>query len=246
MYYSAFSQIVQEKLGHYIYLYINPIDNTIFYVGKGQGNRAFDHLSDLKESEKVKTIAEIRSQGHEPTIEILVHGLRDEETALRIEAAIIDLIGVARLTNQVRGYESSILGRMGVEQLAAQYDKTPTSIEHKAILIRINRLYRYGMTNEALYEATRGIWKIGLRRNQAEYAFAVFRGVVREVYKIQKWHPAGTTAYKTRPKSHLTATNRWEFVGEVAEQAIREQYIDKSVEQYLAPNSQNPIKYVNC
>lgn len=246
MHHPTFSQIVQEKLGYYIYLYINPIDNTIFYVGKGQGNRAFDHFSDIEESEKVNTIAEIRSQGLEPTVEILVHGLRDEETALRIEAAIIDLIGVAHLTNQVRGYESSILGRMGIKQLAAYYDKTPVSIKHKAILIRINRLYRYEMTGESLYEATRGIWKIGLRRNQAEYAFAVFRGIVREVYKIQKWCPAGTTAYKTRPKNHLTATNRWEFEGEVAEQAIREQYIDKSVEQYLALNSRNPIKYVNC
>lgn len=244
--YNKFSQVVQEKLGYYIYLYINPFDNTVFYVGKGQGNRVFDHLSDISESQKTKVINEIREQGAQPVIEILVHGLKDEETALRIEASIIDLIGTNQLTNQVRGYDARILGRMGIQQVVAQYDRTLVQIEHKVILIRINQLYRYGMTALVLYEATRGIWRIGPQRHQVEYAFAVFRGIVREVYKIKTWHPAGTTTYQTRPKEHFMATDRWEFIGEVAEQGIRQKYIDKSVEQYLAANSQNPIKYVNC
>lgn len=28
---------VAEKLGHYVYLYVNPLDETVFYVGKGRG-----------------------------------------------------------------------------------------------------------------------------------------------------------------------------------------------------------------
>src|SRR5713226_3424238 len=45
-----FSPKFIEKLGYYVYLYIDPRDSTIFYVGKGQGNRAFSHLSDASES----------------------------------------------------------------------------------------------------------------------------------------------------------------------------------------------------
>lgn len=243
---SCFSQNVKEKLGYYVYLYIDPRDNSIFYVGKGKGDRAFAHLYDMSESEKVQRIVEIRAANLHPRIEILVHGLQTEDIALRIEASIIDLIGLGGLTNQVRGYASSVLGRMSVQELIAQYDRTPVQITHRVLLIRINRLYRYGMSEHALYEATRGVWKAGTRRNNAEYAFAVFRGIVREVYQITKWHPAGTTPYTTRPQADLVNPKRWEFEGARASKGIRALYIDKSVEQYLARNSQNPIKYVNC
>jgi hypothetical protein len=246
MYPGFFSQIVAEKIGYYVYLYIDPRDNTIFYVGKGKGNRVFAHLYDVTESRKVQRIAAIRATGLEPKIEILVHGLQDEQTALRIEASIIDLIGLSQLTNRVRGYDSTILGRMELKELVSHYDRNPIQVEHRVILIRINQLYRYGMSEIALYEATRGVWKIGSRRQNAEFAFAVFRGIVREVYKITSWHPAGTTSYATRPQEHLTDKERWEFVGERANEEIRNRYIDKSVEAYLAPNSQNPIRYVNC
>ncbi len=37
---------VIEKLGYYVYAYVNPFDNTIFYVGKGKGNRVLSHLED--------------------------------------------------------------------------------------------------------------------------------------------------------------------------------------------------------
>lgn len=41
------------------------------------------------------------------------------------------------------------------------------------------------MTKRELYEATRVVWKIGERRNNAQYAMAVYQGIVREVYKIE-------------------------------------------------------------
>jgi serine/threonine protein kinase len=69
-------------------------------------------------------------------------------------------------------------------------------ITEPALLIRINRLYREGMSAEALYDSTRGVWRVGTRREGAKYAMAVYGGVVREVYEIDRWHPAGTTPYK--------------------------------------------------
>ena len=62
MHITSFSQRVIEKLGYYVYLYINPTNNSIFYVGKGKGNRAFEHLDETAESRKVAPFQAIRAQ----------------------------------------------------------------------------------------------------------------------------------------------------------------------------------------
>lgn len=237
---------VVEQLGYYVYLYIDPCDNTVFYVGKGKGNRVLSHLSEKTESKKVKKIKEIRNRGQEPRIEILLHGLEDEITALRVEAAVIDLLTKANLTNQVRGWDSNIVGRMALTDLIALYESEPVQINHPVMLIRVNQLYRYGMSDEELYDITRGVWKVGARREKAQYAFAVYKGLVREVYWIDHWFPAGTTKYRTRTIDDVKVPGRWEFSGNVAEHKIRDKYAGKSVESYLAANSQNPIRYEKC
>ena len=190
-----------------------------------------------------KILDEIRRVGKEPLIEILVHGLKDDITAKKIEAAAIDLIGIENLSNSIRGWESAELGRMGVNELIPIYKKESVTIDDPVMLIRINKLYHYGMTDRELYDATRGIWKIGENRDNAVYAFAVYGGIVREVYKIREWLPAGTT-FSTR--GDLECDGRWEFVGEVAEDRIRNKYLFKSVEEYLPDHAQNPIRYVKC
>jgi hypothetical protein len=234
-----------EALGYYVYLYLDPDTHEIFYVGKGQGNRCFAHLNDERECEKAHIIRDLRARNKEPRIEILIHGLSDEETAFRVECAVIDLLDIQKLTNQQRGWRSGVYGRMPLSELIIYFEQPPVVIDDPVILIRINQMYHYGITELELYEATRGRWVVGERRNQAKYALAIFDGLVREVYRIDKWHPGNTTVYLTR---HFTeeASGRWEFTGEVAESAIRDKYLLKSVREYLAPNSQNPIKYVNC
>jgi hypothetical protein len=239
-------QFVIEQLGYYVYLYVNPIDNKIFYVGKGKGNRVLTHLEDESESEKTKIIEQIRSQGLEPRIEFLVHGLTKESDALKIESAVIDIIGVSNLTNRVRGYESNQVGRMPLNQILALYSSEQAEIDDPVILLRINRLYRYDISSEELYEATRGVWKVGKRREKARYAFAVLYGLVREVYEIQKWFPAGTTEYSTREPVEIERPGRWEFIGQLAQETIRNKYLDKSISNYILPASRNPITYVNC
>lgn len=158
----------------------------------------------------------------------------------------IDLIGVKTLSNKVRGYGSTSVGRAPLEQLIALYANEPVEIEEPSLLIRINRLYRYDMNEDELYESTRGVWKVGKRRENVEYAFAVFRGIVREVYQIKKWVPAGSTQYTTDIHGEVNIPGRWEFVGAIADPVIRNKYLDKSVANYFSSNSQNPITYVNC
>ena len=235
---------VADHLGYYVYLYVDPRTDKPFYVGKGVGRRVLAHLGDEADSAKARRLSELADQGLEPRLEILTHGLRDEETAFRIEAAAIDLLGLPELTNEVRGSRSVQFGRKTLRELSAYYAAEPVEVTHPALLIRVNRQYRHAMSADELYEATRGVWKLGPRREEARYAMAVFRGVVKEVYEIQTWHAAGTTRYATR--SDVEVPGRWEFLGAVAPQEVRSAYLDRNVRSQFKPGAQSPVTYVHC
>jgi len=235
---------VINALGHYVYIYTNPLNGHVFYVGKGRGSRLFSHLDDMSETRKTATIKEIRAAGIEPRIEVLAHDLASAEAAFKIEAAVIDLLGRNQLSNIAGGYHSKTHGRMTLEQLCALYQSEQAEIDEPSLLIRINKLYRHTMTAFELYDATRGIWKIGEDRNKAKLAMSVYQGTVREVYEIAIWLPAGTTL-STRTIREERMPGRWEFVGRVAPTEIREKYLYKSVRNYFSPSSQNSIHYVN-
>ncbi len=119
-------------------------------------------------------------------------------------------------------------------------------VSEPALLIRINQRFRPDLSEHALYEATRGVWKLGPRRTRAAYALAVFGGVVREVYEIASWHAAGTTAYTTRTPDEVAREGRWEFLGGPAPAALRARYVVRSVAHYFERGNANPLYYVNC
>ena len=79
----------------------------------------------------------------------------------------------------------------------------PVIVRERALLITINQTYRSDMNALELYEATRAFWVIGPRRDRVDVAMAVYRGVVREVYRIRSWHPAGTLQYQTRDATRI-------------------------------------------
>lgn len=127
-----------------------------------------------------------------------------------------------------------------------QSKQQSVTIDEPTILIRIAKEYKPDMTPRQLYDATRGIWRVGERRGRAELAMAVYQGVVKEVYVIGAWYPAGTT--KTTKKIDWTSSKvagRWEFEGHVAPDQVRNKYLNRSVEKYIPAHAQNPIKYVN-
>lgn len=230
---------ITAVLKSYVYVYSDPRNGRPFYIGKGQGNRFFTHLDDISETDKTNTILSIRNSGQEPQIDILRYGLTDAEAAL-VEASAIDLMGLSFLTNRIAGHHEKSFGRVGSREVIAMLSAKPVHVQHKAILITINKLYRSDMTAEELYEATRGIWVVGTRREQAEYGMAVYQSIVREVYRIQKWHQAGTLKYHTRDSKDFKSSGRWEFEGIVATD-IRNEYVGNSV----GMGGQNPIRYKN-
>lgn len=238
---------VARKIGYYVYLYRHPKTGAPIYVGKGKGARVLAHLDAKGPSKMAKALRELVQSGLEPEIEILTHGIADAETAYRVEAAVIDALGLESLTNQVRGWKALQFGAMPLRELIVFYAAKPVEIDDPVLLIRINRLYHPKMTAEALYHATRGIWRLDPERaKNAKYAFGLFEGVVRAVYEIDTWHPAGAFPYPTRPDEDLKDPNRCEFVGHPAPPSIRDKYIDRSVRKYFKHGQQNPIAYVNC
>jgi hypothetical protein len=235
---------VAKKLGYYVYLYVNPLDNSVFYVGKGRGSRALAHLRARERKTIMRTIRGIRASGAEPRIEILAHGLRSPEAALKVEAAAIDLLGVANLANAVRGHGAKY-GRIPLQEVVARYTRRKANVREPVILIRINKLYRYGMTDAELYDATRSAWRVGPRCEQAKYALAVFEGVAREVYCITGWYPAGSTFNVRRDGRGYSDPDRMEFVGTIAPDSVRNRYINRYVGHLFTQGAQNPISYVN-
>lgn len=244
---TSFSHNTKEALQYYVYVYSDPDTKKPFYVGKGKNNRAFGHLNDQKESEKVNKINEIRMNGKEPIIEILAHSL-DEETALKVEAAAIDLIGIKNLTNRQRGHESSSYGKIEVSLLDARYNHEKLKeddITDNIMFVRINKLYRNDMTPMELYEATRGYWHLKIENaKKVDYVLAVYDGMVLEVYEVVDWFPALTT-YMNRPITRTAGElkKRYEFIGKIANDKIRKNYVDKSVKHFFTSGEANPIKY---
>lgn len=240
-----FPKIVSTELKYYVYIYSNPITEEIFYVGKGKGERVFAHLTEETETEKVKYLSDLKLKGLKPKIEILIHGIEDEDTALRVEAAIIDLIGINKLTNKQSGWKSATFGRMTIQQIISTYSKQQVEIIEPSIFIRINQKFRYSMSEIELYDYTRGQWKVNIEKaNTAKFAFAVYEGIIQEVYSVLFWLEAGKTL-NTRNENEAVK-DRFEFIGNIAEPEIRDKYKFKSVEHYFKKGNANPIMYVNC
>ena len=216
-----------------------------FYVGKGQARIVLSHLSPRRNPEDTdpQGIGQTRIAA---THRNSPHALPSEEAALRIEAAVIDLCGLDKLANLVSGWRSIQLGKISLKELIYYYAAEPVRVVDAVVLIRINRLYRHGMSEEELYDATRSCWKLSSRRERAKYAFSVFEGVVREVYAIDAWHKGGTTPCKTRIHTNPRYEGgRREFTGRVAEESVRSRYFGGSVAAYFPRGLCAPVKYVN-
>lgn len=226
-----FSNAVCERIGYYVYILKDPRNDTIFYVGKGKGNRLFQHvqcaLVNATDNDKYNLIREIHKDGKEVEHFILRHGL-EEKLSLEIESTIIDLLGIENLTNSVKGHDTWERGLKTVDEVFQHYDAKAVTFDEPCIIININRLYTRGISDQKLYDSTRASWILGVKRDRAKYAIASYRGLVREVYAIEKWQPNG---------------DRWEFIGKVAEDKIRDKYLNQSLENYIKKGGQNPIRY---
>jgi hypothetical protein len=122
-----------EKLGWYVYALRDPRDGAIFYVGKGIGNRVYQHARQVRklagqtsEQLRLTTIRDVRDSGLEVGVEIIRHRIPDERTAYEVEAAVIDTLALtgSDLTNLVGGRGSERSWRP-LEEIIAEYAAEP-------------------------------------------------------------------------------------------------------------------------
>lgn len=256
-----FSTAIIEKINYYIYCLVDPRNQNIFYIGKGIGNRVFQHAQGAltcktNENDKISLINDIHKDGLEPLCYILRHNIKEEKQALEYEALAIDLLSIVKpnqqpLTNIQGGTHSSEKGLMSLSELKHIYDPQELKTDLPVVLITINKNYKKlkqqiksgeidkSQIEKEIYERTRGYWKTGSRREKAKYAIAVYRGWTLAAYEISYWIEAP-----------IERQGRWGFIGKLVpkDSPIYQELVNKltysSNNDYKAP--QNPITYRNC
>lgn len=236
-----FSPEVCRQLRFYVYRLIDPRNGETFYVGKGKGNRVFQHAAgELPEdsdadSAKLARIRQIKLAGFKVQHVIHRHGM-ESATAIEVEAVLID--AYPGLTNAVAGQGSDAYGVMHADEITRRYEAKDAEFKHPLILISVHRT----AADTSLYDATRFAWRIDPRRAaSAEYALPVIQGLIVGAFEPLDWLEATSENFPGREPM----PGRWGFRGSEAPEPIRELYVGKRVPaQYRRRGAANPIKYV--
>ena len=236
-----FSKTVAEKLGFYVYRLIDPRSGDTFYVGKGTGDRVFDHAKGElgtaadELTDKLQRIRDIRRSGLEVLPIIHRHGM-SEETAFDVEAALID--AYPSVANIVGGHDSSAVGIMHVRQIIERYKAPEIQFRHFVLLINVNRT----VAEKSVYEAVRYAWKLDPQKAaKAEVILAMERGLVIGVFIADEWKRATVANF---PALSADEPERWGFVGDEAPERIANLYLRHRLPDRMRKRgAANPIRY---
>ena len=209
---------VADQLGWYVYRLIDPRNGETFYVGKGQGDRVFQHVKcgPLKDDDedaldlKAQRIKDITSAGLDVAHVIHRHGIKIEDIAYQIEAAVID--AYPGLTNRQSGHDAGDYGCRHVEEIVAEYESVPFEADEPLILISINRSYKE--EGKSIYDAVRAAWRIN-KENASKYRLVLAHrgGIVVGAFRPRAWLPATRENFPWLEADEP----RFGFVGENAE-----------------------------
>lgn len=191
---------VTARLGYYVYVLKDPRNSEVFYVGKGQGNRIFSHLEEAagvlakpvdyeNTVSKCRRIIDIWLDGYEVELAIAARGLRDEEEAHKIEAAIYDSLTWAErfvITNQVSPPEGTFLSYQDFDTLLVE----PVNPKQAARVFICNISQTYPARDA--YNATRGDWVRKPAFAETTVGVGLFHGVSKGAYSIASWNIAPT------------------------------------------------------
>jgi uncharacterized protein len=254
MEYENFPSEVKDRLGWYVYRLIDPRNGETFYVGKGKGDRVFQHargalkageigdgdnVEDAKDL-KIQQIKEIDAAELQVGHVIHRYGIDSEDVAYQIEGALID--AYPGLKNQVGGRGSGDFGVRHVHQIIAEYSAQPFDTRERLILISIAKTY-FDPTKD-LYDAVRGCWVINpTRAGEYKLVLAHLRGLVVGAFRPQgDWLPATRANF---PWLTEDEPRRWGFVGVPADEQTRQYYVQKRVpDRYRKKGAASPIRFI--
>ena len=228
-----FSALTQEKIRYYVYCLNYPDSGETFYIGKGKANRVFSHANGNFENdaniEKIEVINDIKSKGQKVDHWIIRYGLEEKE-AFEVESALIDFVGLDKLSNRVKGH-SVERGKISCEELDILLGARKIEFEDNIMTIKINAKYRSDMDEVEIYEATNKWWRVNKENaEKVDYVLSVHNGIVRGAFKPTIWIKAEDS-------------NRIGFQGEPAPSLIKERYLHRTLEDYIIKGNANPIQY---
>ena len=199
-----FKQSVKEALAYYVYALIDPRDNRIFYIGKGKGNRVFQHaeatIEDKTRDLKFDTIRSIKSEGKDVMHYIIRHNLEERE-AFIVESTLIDILTYSKfnhnnqLTNLIAGHHQWDEGIKSIDEINALYDCSKIKVKEgdNILLVNLNQSYNQAKAKGVykrfdIYESTRKYWLISREKSkQIDYVLGVYKGIVRCVIKVKSY-----------------------------------------------------------
>jgi hypothetical protein len=136
---------------YYVYTYSNPETGFIFYVGKGQKDRAYQHLRrrilklKLHNDRFAEEIDKILESNQEPIIKICKH-FENENEACNFESEMIQSLGIENLTNkQIFSWPIQLTPEVLKKRAEScknniEWRKTMQSIEHREKLSKACKL----------------------------------------------------------------------------------------------------------
>lgn len=137
----------------YVYALKDPREKPSkpFYIGKGTGNRAWEHQANIDDSEKGLLIKQIKDNGHSVMHTIMADNLTEHQ-ALKIEAELISAFGIRSqgglLTNRVRPNPENISRHIKANIPDGCYEKAQMALElMKSSVMELAKANPLGISN---------------------------------------------------------------------------------------------------